>query len=52
MMRLGIAMLMALYVGMAPFALAKEPLMALTAILALSLILLLVRRLAAASARG
>jgi hypothetical protein len=52
MKRLGIALLMALYVGLAPFALGKEPLTMVTTMLALSLILYLVRRLATAAARG
>jgi hypothetical protein len=45
MQRLSIALLMALYVGVAPFALGREPLAAVTSLVALSAILLLVRRL-------
>lgn len=48
MRRLSIAMLMALYVGLAPFAMGTRPLSLLTVSLALGGILYLVRRLASA----
>lgn len=46
MKRLSIALLLALYVGLAPFAVGGAPLAAATALVALSLIAFLVRRLA------
>jgi hypothetical protein len=52
MRRLGIALLLALYVGLAPFALGRGSLAAVTTLVALSAILFLVKQLAAATARG
>ena len=46
MRRFSIAILLALYVGVVPFALGGQPLAALSAVLGLAAILLLIRRLA------